>query len=91
MITAQATTEVFYDTIRLKEDEWGNETMAKVAKEYFMLNPDIDYVLVHEHAGWFLGYRRDGTCWATANDCAKVDGPFPTRARKFINRNYPEE
>ncbi len=66
-----------YAIIHLADDEWGNEIMSAVAQEYFRANPDEDFVEVYEHAGWFLGFRRDGSCWNTANDMAILNVPYP--------------
>jgi hypothetical protein len=66
-----------YAVIHLADDEWGNEMMFAVAQEYFTRNPDEDFVEVYEHGGWFLGFRRDGSCWTTANDLAILNVPFP--------------
>ncbi|HXJ56963.1 MAG TPA: hypothetical protein VNU68_09885 [Verrucomicrobiae bacterium] len=70
-----------YDTIKLASGEYGNLLMRQVADEYFRANPGCRFVLVHEHGGWFLGYRRDGSIWTTANDAAVLHKgqPFPTR------------
>jgi len=67
-----------YDIVHLGDNEWGNELMKKVAMDWFTEHPDCQYVEVYEHAGWFLGYRRDGSIWSTANDTAVMDkGPRP--------------
>lgn len=66
-----------YSIIHLADDEWGNETMLRVALEYFGEHPDVAFVEVYEHAGWYLGFRRDGTIWSTANDMARPKGPYP--------------
>lgn len=63
-----------YCQIHLDWDEWGNELMEQVAMEYFRAEPSCQFVLVHEHAGWCLGWRRDGSIWGTANDSARPDG-----------------
>ena len=69
-----------YDQIHLADDEWDSGTMARIAAEHFDTHPACQFVLVYEHAGWFLGYRRDLTIWTTANDCAVLDGgPRPER------------
>lgn len=66
-----------YVMIFLASNEWNNETMQRVAKEYFATNPSVNFVEVHEHGGWFLGYRRDMTIWSTANDSARLSHPRP--------------
>lgn len=62
-----------YDTVYLAPNEWGNESMAKIARDYFAETPGCYFVEVHEHGGWWLGYRTDGTIWSTANDAACLD------------------
>lgn len=66
-----------YALIHLADDEWGNETMWRVAKEFFDAHPECEFVEVSEHAGWYLGYRRDGSTWSTANDMAVLQQPRP--------------
>ncbi len=56
--------------IFLADHEWGNELMRKLAQEAFAEFPDADAVEVHEHAGWWLTFRRYMQCVASANDCA---------------------
>lgn len=70
---------VGYVRLYLAHYEWGNELMRKVAQEWFDTHPDCEFVHVTEHAGWHLGFRRDGSVWSTANDMAHMDdGPVPT-------------
>jgi hypothetical protein len=69
-----------YDMLYLASNEWGNVVMAQIAQEHFAAHPDCEFVEVHEHAGWYLGYRRDGTIWSTANDCARLRDPWPRPA-----------
>jgi hypothetical protein len=59
-------------TIRLADDEWGSELMARVARQYCDEHPDLDPLVVEviEHAGWFLTFTRSGVCVDTANDTA---------------------
>jgi hypothetical protein len=52
--------------------EWGNELMKNVAEEAFAADPSLDAVEVHEHAGWYLTFLRDGTIVGTANDQAQL-------------------
>ena len=66
-----------YDIIHLASDEWGNEKMKSIAQDHFAVTPDCDFVLVYEHAGWMLGYRRDLSIWGTANDQARLERPEP--------------
>ena len=69
-----------YDLIFLSQTEWGNEVMRDVAKEYFEQHPGVPYVEVYEHAGWFLGFRKDMSIWATANGEADLSpGIFPEK------------
>lgn len=69
-----------YDMIFLADDEYGNDVMEQVAREHFAANPDCQFIVVYEHAGWFLGYRRDMSICATANDGAALPpGPRPER------------
>ena len=76
-----------YDLIHLSDDEWGNETMKRIAMEHFASDPSCQFVEVYEHAGWFLGFRRDGSIWTTANDMAIGDnGPRPVAMRRSIRR-----
>jgi hypothetical protein len=68
-----------YDVVRLGPTEWGSDTMRRAAEQHFAAYLGCDYVLVHEHAGWYLGYRRDGSIWASANDAAVLPpGPRPS-------------
>ena len=67
-----------YDYVFLADDEWDNETMQRVAQEWFAEHPDCQFVLVYEHAGWELGFRRDMTVWGSANDGARCPGPKPS-------------
>lgn len=78
-----------YDTINLAPDEWGNETMRQIAEEHFAKFPDVQFVEVHEHGGWWLGYRRDGSIWSTANDAAALDSK--ARPTHFSGRNVRRE
>ncbi|CAG0947803.1 hypothetical protein ANRL1_04571 [Anaerolineae bacterium] len=68
-----------YDQIYLADNEWGSDLMYQVAREYFDSNPTRQFVLVYEHAGWWLGMRNDATlsCWTTANDMAILPKRFP--------------
>ena len=44
--------------------------MRQVAREAFATDASLDAVQVHEHAGWYLTFLRDGTVVGTANDQA---------------------
>lgn len=66
-----------YLTIHCASNEWGNETMQKIAMEYFENHPDCNFIEVYEHGGWYLGYRRDGSIWCTANDMAILTQVHP--------------
>lgn len=68
---------VGYDQIHLADNEWGNRLMEEVAIEWFAHHPEAEFVHVLEHAGWHLGFRRDGTIWTTANDMAVMRNPYP--------------
>lgn len=70
-----------YDIIHLSNSEWGNEFMEKVAREWFEDNQTVQFVEVHEHGGWWLGYRRDMSIWSTANDAAHLNQPLPRPSR----------
>jgi len=70
-----------YTMVFLGDKEWGNETMARVADEWFAENPGEEFVYVYEHAGWYLGFRRDGSVWCTANDCASLTKQWPQPAK----------
>lgn len=67
-----------YDMIFLADDEWNIEVMERIARDWFTTHPLCQFVEVHEHAGWWLGYRRDLSICGTANDRAVLDhGPRP--------------
>ena len=69
-----------YCLIHLADDEWGNRFMDQVAREYFAEQPECMFVEVYEHAGWFLGFRKDMSIWATANGEADLSpGIFPEK------------
>lgn len=71
--------KIGYDMIHLADHEWGNSIMEEVARQWFADHSDCQFVEVREHAGWFLCWRRDMTCWGTANDMANIKpGPTPT-------------
>ena len=63
--------------VYLADDEWDSETMKQIAAAWFVDHPACEFVEVHEHAGWWLGYRRDLTIWTTANDAARCPGTKP--------------
>lgn len=80
--------------IHLADDEWGNETMMRVAHEWFDANPEERFVLIHEHAGWFLGFRNDESLstFATANDMAILPpGTIPNYRYPNTIRRKPKE
>lgn len=66
-----------YDVLYLADREYGNELMRLLASQWFASHPACNFLEVHEHGGWYLGFRRDFSCWATANDCAALNGEFP--------------
>jgi hypothetical protein len=55
-----------------------------VAREAFATDASLDAVQVHEHAGWFLTFLRDGTIVGTANDQAHLND----KATEFLNSVY---
>ena len=75
-----------YDTIYLGSKEWGNQIMTDLARQHFATHPDVEFVEVHEHGGWWLGYRRDGSIWATANDAADPAGLAGSRPERWSGR-----
>ncbi len=74
-----------YDCICLAPSEYGSELMRLIASHWFTSHPACNFVEVHEHGGWYLGFRRDLSIWATANDCAALNGEFP---REFSGLCY---
>jgi len=56
--------------VRCRPNQWGNNTMHSLAQKAFQDYPEAELVLVWEHAGWFLVFRRDGKVINSANDCA---------------------
>jgi hypothetical protein len=66
--------------VHLADNEWGNRTMARIAKETFENFPEADMVMVYEHAGWCLGFLSDGTVVSSANDAAVFHG----KAKEFL-------
>lgn len=75
-----------YDMIHLADNEWGNELMQQIAMEHFSQHPDCQFVEVREHAGWFLCWRRDMSCWGTANDMARLRQPLPIPVRGMVRQ-----
>lgn len=63
-----------YIVVHLADDEWSSQEngqlMANVAQETLRRFPQIDFVEVYEHGGWFLSYDRTGNIIGTANDMA---------------------
>lgn len=71
--------EICYDIIHLADNEWNNDTMERIAREWFEQYPDCQFVEVREHGGWHLCWRRDMSLWGTANDRASLKpGSRPT-------------
>ncbi len=74
------TTVLHRASICLADNEWGNETMGRVAREYADQHREARplIVCVYEHAGWFLSYLfgapgiEDGAICGTANDAASL-------------------
>ena len=56
----------------LADDEWGNQKMDEIAREYLDRYPLAECVQVNEHAGWYLTYQRDMKIVGTANDACAV-------------------
>jgi hypothetical protein len=85
---------VHYVTIHLGDNEWTNELMEEVAKEYFDAHPELDplEIEVSEHAGWRLSYLRDMTIVGTANDMAQLSCAARAHNQKFYHwrRQYVE-
>ena len=76
-----------YAQVCLGDNEWGNELMQQVAMEFFADNPSCMFVQVIEHAGWQLGWRRDGSIWTTANDMAVLKpGLYPRQLADLLRR-----
>ncbi len=74
--------------VQLADGEYGNYLMEKVAREILDSRPEVDFVHVSEHGGWFLEYARGEhqrsslLIVGTANDAAHLSA----RAIEFINR-----
>lgn len=78
-----------YDIVHLADNEWDDgTTMETVADEWFRQHPECQFVMIREHAGWCLGFRRDGSIWSTANDMAvlRKPNPKPTSGPRLICR-----
>ncbi len=73
--------------IFLGANERGNDLMRQVAREAFATDASLDAVEVHEHAGWYLTFLRDGTVVGTANDQAQLDD----KATSFLGSIYGYE
>lgn len=67
----------------LADDEWGNDTMDKVAREVFSEHTSIDAVRVYEHGGWQLTYNRAGVIVGTANDLARMSDAAKAWGQQF--------
>ena len=63
--------------VYLADNEWGNETMRTIAAEAFAQDAALQFVEVHEHAGWYLGFRRNLSIYCTANDMARLEQRYP--------------
>lgn len=64
--------------VYLAHDEYGNELMKSIAMECFADRPELQFVHVTEHAGWHLGFRRNGSVWAAPTGIRNNSGPFPS-------------
>lgn len=67
----------------MADDEWGNELMRQIAAERFEKDHTLHVVEVHEHAGWYLSFNRDGEIVGTANDAAVISEPTRRWIRSF--------
>lgn len=86
-VPPETETKVGYDIVHLADNEWGTPKMVQVADAYFRDHPECQYLLVNEHAGWCLGFRRDLSTFASANDMAVMDDrPRPTGNAENIQR-----
>jgi hypothetical protein len=80
-----------YDLIRCTDKQYGSDLMARLAKRHFDAHPNCQFVEVYEHGGWRLGFRRDGSTWATANDQAVLEKPLPQpTGYSGVSTAYPE-
>jgi hypothetical protein len=83
-------------TIFLADDEWGNETMQRIAEETFLAwsDPSELVLTVYEHAGWSMTFR----CYpngrvdvvSSANDMA-VCSPEQRNFWEEYNHAYREK
>lgn len=80
-----------YAMVFLGDSEWGNDTMDRVAQEFFAANPTCEFVQVQEHAGWMLAYRRDGSIWNTANDMAVLRPGSRPESLAYVYRREPNQ
>lgn len=69
-----------YAELHMPQGVYGGEAMQAAARAFFEAHSELQFVLVHEHGGWHLGYRRDLTIWCTANDQATLSVPYPQPA-----------
>lgn len=83
-------TATTYDLVRCTDSQWNNMVMQALASRHFHENPDCNFVEVWEHAGWSLGFRRDGSIWSTANDQAQLDSRPKASEFSGIEAKYPD-
>lgn len=80
-----------YAQVCLGDDEWGNQLMQQVAEQFFADNPSCMFVQMIEHAGWALGFRRDGSIWSTANDMAVLKPGARPKQLAYLVRREPNQ
>jgi hypothetical protein len=89
--------KVYVLYVFLASNEWGNDTMHKVASEilndpqYADKKPFI--VMIHEHAGWYLGFTMIGgevTSVYSANDAAVYHGAKKDFRDKAFNAKWKQ-
>lgn len=90
MLTGNKAHRVF---IHLADDEWGNQAMERIARQYAEANPDKANLLmtVYEHGGWVLEWFADLAAGifmivGTANDGA-IFSPEQEAVRTFLRRS----
>lgn len=80
-----------YDVVRCSHRQWELAMMRALARLHFDVHPECNFVRVQEHAGWFLGWTRDGQIWSTANGHAYIDPSVPRPTNwSGVTVEYPE-
>lgn len=74
------------DLVFLSGDEWDNDTMLAVARDWFARHPACQFVNVYEHAGWNLTFNRAEVCVGSANHEA-VFPPGTVRPTGYSGRS----